>query len=204
MLNLAKNSCIHHRCRLQRSHFLLIHNKRRPPHLYIWPLSVVLKAVRKLQTITRSSQISSDSNHDLTWPDSTRPDPTRSDPTRPDPTWPDLTWPDLTWHSSSDVAKPGSCPAPQLKGASCTVQCSTDDHCPGGEKCCSNGCGRTCSAPSDEPLCPNGTTFYNKCNKCTCNDGNVECETNICTKGQLKTEWSLRGFVISGCWTAWD
>ncbi|XP_043214168.1 neurogenic locus notch homolog protein 2-like [Amphibalanus amphitrite] len=106
--------------------------------------------------------------------------------------------------SSPYVAKPGSCPAPQLQGASCAVQCTLDHDCPADQKCCSNGCGRTCSAPSDEALCPNGTTFYNKCNRCTCIDGKVECETNICAKeksGSCPNKAFLSKLKSRGCGT---
>ncbi|XP_075757222.1 papilin-like [Pelodiscus sinensis] len=41
--------------------------------------------------------------------------------------------------------KPGSCPA--TTGGLCILGCNDDDDCAGGDKCCSNGCGRTCQAP---------------------------------------------------------
>ncbi|XP_062053665.1 anosmin-1-like [Lepus europaeus] len=48
------------------------------------------------------------------------------------------------------VAKQGTCPAPARASgfaAACVVGCEADPECPGGRKCCSNGCGRTCQAP---------------------------------------------------------
>ncbi|KTG05688.1 hypothetical protein cypCar_00020666, partial [Cyprinus carpio] len=45
-----------------------------------------------------------------------------------------------------DWACPGECP-PQTSGSSCTVSCNSDSNCPNNEKCCSNGCGRYCTAP---------------------------------------------------------
>ncbi|XP_037076249.1 balbiani ring protein 3-like [Pollicipes pollicipes] len=96
-----------------------------------------------------------------------------------------------------DVPKPGHCPARFAFGP-CTKECSEDGECPGANKCCDTGCGsvcstpllaptaaaRSCRAPSSEHICPKGTTFYNKCNKCTCGgeDEPVRCETNICTE----------------------
>uniref|UniRef100_A0A8C1YDH4 WAP domain-containing protein n=1 Tax=Cyprinus carpio TaxID=7962 RepID=A0A8C1YDH4_CYPCA len=47
------------------------------------------------------------------------------------------------------TAKPGECP-PQTSGSSCTVSCNSDSNCPNNEKCCSNGCGRYCTAPFTE------------------------------------------------------
>ncbi|XP_043228022.1 balbiani ring protein 3-like isoform X2 [Amphibalanus amphitrite] len=87
--------------------------------------------------------------------------------------------------SSPYLAKPGSCPVPSLgRGTSCSIECSIDDQCPGEHKCCSTGCGRACVPPSGEHICPRGTTFYNKCNKCTCSDVHepVSCESNICAR----------------------
>uniref|UniRef100_A0A671QN88 WAP domain-containing protein n=1 Tax=Sinocyclocheilus anshuiensis TaxID=1608454 RepID=A0A671QN88_9TELE len=44
-------------------------------------------------------------------------------------------------------ATPGECP-PQSSGIkSCTTSCNSDSNCPNNEKCCSNGCGRYCTAP---------------------------------------------------------
>uniref|UniRef100_A0A673GY65 WAP four-disulfide core domain 2 n=1 Tax=Sinocyclocheilus rhinocerous TaxID=307959 RepID=A0A673GY65_9TELE len=45
------------------------------------------------------------------------------------------------------TAKPGRCP-PQSSGRRlCTSSCKSDSNCPNNEKCCSNGCGRYCTAP---------------------------------------------------------
>nr|XP_023970041.1 papilin-like [Chrysemys picta bellii] len=41
--------------------------------------------------------------------------------------------------------KPGFCPKPT--GGLCILGCNDDDDCAGAEKCCSNGCGRTCQTP---------------------------------------------------------
>ncbi|XP_030024800.2 WAP four-disulfide core domain protein 18 [Manduca sexta] len=44
--------------------------------------------------------------------------------------------------------KSGSCPPvdPDAYGP-CVEACSGDGSCPGNQKCCSNGCGHTCSPP---------------------------------------------------------
>uniref|UniRef100_A0A8B9EMY1 Uncharacterized protein n=1 Tax=Anser cygnoides TaxID=8845 RepID=A0A8B9EMY1_ANSCY len=46
------------------------------------------------------------------------------------------------------AGKLGQCPAPRrTPGSSCGYFCSTDDNCPGSERCCSNGCGQECRLP---------------------------------------------------------
>uniref|UniRef100_A0A671QN71 WAP domain-containing protein n=1 Tax=Sinocyclocheilus anshuiensis TaxID=1608454 RepID=A0A671QN71_9TELE len=46
-----------------------------------------------------------------------------------------------------NLTTPGECP-PQSSGIkSCTTSCNSDSNCPNNEKCCSNGCGRYCTAP---------------------------------------------------------
>ncbi|XP_016379716.1 WAP four-disulfide core domain protein 18-like, partial [Sinocyclocheilus rhinocerous] len=45
------------------------------------------------------------------------------------------------------IAKPGKCPPQSLGRRSCTRSCESDSNCPNNEKCCSNGCGRYCTAP---------------------------------------------------------
>uniref|UniRef100_A0A8C3IY05 WAP domain-containing protein n=1 Tax=Chrysemys picta bellii TaxID=8478 RepID=A0A8C3IY05_CHRPI len=44
--------------------------------------------------------------------------------------------------------KPGFCRVfpPDTMGI-CALLCFSDDDCAGAEKCCSNGCGRTCQTP---------------------------------------------------------
>ncbi|KAL3869869.1 hypothetical protein ACJMK2_042496 [Sinanodonta woodiana] len=48
--------------------------------------------------------------------------------------------------SYAEVKKPGTCPKPPLRGV-CVDLCSSDEGCPGSQKCCSNGCGYTCQTP---------------------------------------------------------
>nr|XP_022290703.1 uncharacterized protein LOC111102306 [Crassostrea virginica] len=43
--------------------------------------------------------------------------------------------------------RPGTCPAVVVPGT-CVENCMGDSTCPGGEKCCSTGCGRVCSTPT--------------------------------------------------------
>jgi len=43
-----------------------------------------------------------------------------------------------------DVVRPGVCPAPPSTPGPCMTQCRQDGDCPVTEKCCFNGCGRTC------------------------------------------------------------
>ncbi|XP_078312891.1 uncharacterized protein LOC111102138 [Crassostrea virginica] len=43
--------------------------------------------------------------------------------------------------------RPGTCPAVVVTGT-CVENCMGDSTCPGGEKCCSTGCGRVCSTPT--------------------------------------------------------
>ncbi len=45
------------------------------------------------------------------------------------------------------VEKPGVCPSKTLIIGVCAEMCSHDSDCPNDEKCCSNGCGRQCTAP---------------------------------------------------------
>lgn len=42
------------------------------------------------------------------------------------------------------VVKTGTCP-PVLGLGPCGMNCTGDSKCPGKQKCCSNGCGLTCS-----------------------------------------------------------
>ncbi|CAC5425943.1 unnamed protein product [Mytilus coruscus] len=50
---------------------------------------------------------------------------------------------------NSEVNKPGNCPT--LTGVGiCLQNCSSDSHCTGDQKCCSNGCGHVCMDPAPE------------------------------------------------------
>nr|XP_051689657.1 anosmin-1 isoform X4 [Oryctolagus cuniculus] len=66
------------------------------------------------------------------------------------PVWSHECLSSCTFVRSALAAKQGTCPAPtQASGfaAACVVSCEADAECPGGRKCCPNGCGRTCQAP---------------------------------------------------------
>uniref|UniRef100_A0A8D0A4F4 Anosmin 1b n=1 Tax=Sander lucioperca TaxID=283035 RepID=A0A8D0A4F4_SANLU len=54
--------------------------------------------------------------------------------------------------TSLRLSRQGDCPPPQRAtgfAAACVEGCSTDQHCPSPRKCCFNGCGHTCQAPSN-------------------------------------------------------
>ncbi|KAK3595252.1 hypothetical protein CHS0354_010860 [Potamilus streckersoni] len=77
-----------------------------------------------------------------------------------------------------EVTKPGTCPKPPPIG-SCVEQCSSDKECPGGQKCCSNGCGHTCQTPivRSQRTCPIPSGFG------TCVE---ECSSNAdCPRGRI-------------------
>ncbi|XP_069755216.1 anosmin-1b [Narcine bancroftii] len=53
---------------------------------------------------------------------------------------------------SIQTVKQGNCPAPQKASgfaAACIQSCNTDTECPNIRKCCYNGCGQTCQAPTN-------------------------------------------------------
>uniref|UniRef100_S4RCB5 WAP domain-containing protein n=1 Tax=Petromyzon marinus TaxID=7757 RepID=S4RCB5_PETMA len=74
--------------------------------------------------------------------------------------------------------KPGSCPKqrPGTIGI-CVNLCKDDDSCTGEQKCCSNGCGRTCMEPV-RPDKPGACAFVNM--------SNIRCEShdNKCADDQ--------------------
>lgn len=50
---------------------------------------------------------------------------------------------------TSGYDKPGFCPAvPPGTAGICITGCTNDQSCAGNNKCCSNGCGRVCTAPA--------------------------------------------------------
>ncbi|XP_034738189.1 anosmin-1b [Etheostoma cragini] len=54
--------------------------------------------------------------------------------------------------TSLRLSRQGDCPPPHRAtgfAAACVEGCSTDQHCPSPRKCCPNGCGHTCQAPSN-------------------------------------------------------
>ncbi|XP_070604827.1 tissue factor pathway inhibitor 2-like [Erythrolamprus reginae] len=51
--------------------------------------------------------------------------------------------------SPSAPVRPGSCPRPELfPDKRCGQFCSSDDSCPGAQRCCETGCGRQCRLPA--------------------------------------------------------
>uniref|UniRef100_S4RCB1 WAP domain-containing protein n=1 Tax=Petromyzon marinus TaxID=7757 RepID=S4RCB1_PETMA len=84
----------------------------------------------------------------------------------------------LRWHENPAADKPGSCPKqrPGTIGI-CVNLCKDDDSCTGEQKCCSNGCGRTCMEPV-RPDKPGACAFVNM--------SNIRCEShdNKCADDQ--------------------
>ncbi|XP_070587011.1 carboxypeptidase inhibitor SmCI-like isoform X2 [Erythrolamprus reginae] len=90
--------------------------------------------------------------------------------------------------SPSAPVRPGSCPRPELfPDKHCGEFCSSDDSCPGAQRCCETGCGHQCRLPAGEhpgkcPTMPVLQTFAPCNNTCT-ND--LEClqEEKCCFDG---------------------
>ena len=62
--------------------------------------------------------------------------------------WPLLNFTEYSNDLFCSSAKPGHCPAVDIHHVGfCASECSSDRDCQGNKKCCSNGCGRICSAP---------------------------------------------------------
>ncbi|XP_063438149.1 chelonianin-like [Mytilus trossulus] len=52
-------------------------------------------------------------------------------------------------NTCDQFTKPGFCPLVQPGSfGTCVEECSGDEGCPGDKKCCSNGCGHVCEAPT--------------------------------------------------------
>uniref|UniRef100_A0A8C1P6W1 WAP domain-containing protein n=1 Tax=Cyprinus carpio TaxID=7962 RepID=A0A8C1P6W1_CYPCA len=71
--------------------------------------------------------------------------------------------------------KPGVCPKIQILGV-CEELCSQDGDCLNDEKCCSNGCGHQCMAPSKvKPgVCPRKALGIGLCHVLECVD-DIDC-----------------------------
>ncbi|XP_052276110.1 eppin-like [Dreissena polymorpha] len=56
--------------------------------------------------------------------------------------------------ASQYITKAGECPAVDDDTAGiCVEECRADGDCDGAEKCCSNGCGKTCMRPTGYDVC---------------------------------------------------
>ena len=60
------------------------------------------------------------------------------------------------------TTKPGECPRLSIENiGSCVEACQKDTDCYGNQKCCSNGCGKTCQDPGGlSPLFLNIELFF--------------------------------------------
>ncbi|KAH3845334.1 kielin/chordin-like protein isoform X1 [Dreissena polymorpha] len=89
--------------------------------------------------------------------------------------------------------KPGTCPKyPPGNFLPCVTLCDSDFDCPGQEKCCSTGCGRSCSVPdgSFAGCVVNGKKYKageelptdpkDPCKRCTCTGGKETCDSIVC------------------------
>ncbi|XP_053408337.1 kielin/chordin-like protein isoform X2 [Mercenaria mercenaria] len=112
--------------------------------------------------------------------------------------------------------RPGTCPVPMVdSGGICVDTCDSDYNCPAGEKCCSNGCGRTCMKPAyDGGQCvhkgktyQDGETFMDECNTCNCNSGKAGCTRMACpgTPGRCpKPVGGVVGICVDSCSSDYD
>ncbi len=70
--------------------------------------------------------------------------------------------------------KPGECPViDEEQGGICVTECEDDSTCPSDKKCCSNGCGKTCTSVCPIFKCRLGCRFgyvtdINGCRTCEC------------------------------------
>ncbi|KAH3780673.1 WAP four-disulfide core domain protein 2-like [Dreissena polymorpha] len=78
--------------------------------------------------------------------------------------------------------KPGFCPPMTNDEVGlCVYSCSSDNNCPGKQKCCSNSCGRSCQEPTnlDKPgFCPQDASERPCADICSSDDscpGNEKC-----------------------------
>ncbi|ETE58332.1 Eppin, partial [Ophiophagus hannah] len=90
--------------------------------------------------------------------------------------------------SPSGPVRPGSCPPPSaFPDKSCTQFCSSDDSCPGAQRCCETSCGRQCHLPAGEhpgtcPKMPVLQTFV-PCNHTCTDDQQCPPEEKCCYNG---------------------
>ncbi|KAL8179790.1 UNVERIFIED_CONTAM: hypothetical protein K2H54_072885 [Gekko kuhli] len=79
--------------------------------------------------------------------------------------------------------RPGRCPTPQKPGH-CDRKCKEDAHCPAGEKCCSNGCGRECMKVMrvHPGKCPKPTGF-GLCAEMCAKDSDCRADEKCCSNG---------------------
>uniref|UniRef100_A0A672MAA6 WAP domain-containing protein n=1 Tax=Sinocyclocheilus grahami TaxID=75366 RepID=A0A672MAA6_SINGR len=92
----------------------------------------------------------------------------------------------LKCYLTFNLTKPGECPAQSSGIKSCTTSCNSDSNCPNNEKCCSNECGRYCTAPykAKPGECPAQSSGIKSCTT-SCNSdsncpNNEKCCSNEC------------------------
>lgn len=75
------------------------------------------------------------------------------------------------------VFRPGTCPAVSVSRMQndCTSDCSSDDQCPNNEKCCMEGCKKTCMAPQSEQVESDNMGFCPDFPEVTLSDCTPEC-----------------------------
>uniref|UniRef100_A0A672JZ84 WAP domain-containing protein n=1 Tax=Sinocyclocheilus grahami TaxID=75366 RepID=A0A672JZ84_SINGR len=101
------------------------------------------------------------------------------------------TYNDHRVRASVKTARPGECPPLSSVRRLCTWSCTSDFNCPNNEKCCSNGCGRYCTAPyTVKPnQCPNPKNIPLSAESCF-NDGQCPATQKCCptTSGHACSE----------------
>ncbi|KAH3701868.1 kielin/chordin-like protein [Dreissena polymorpha] len=98
-----------------------------------------------------------------------------------------------TKKACSGTDKPGTCPKfPPGNLLPCVKLCDSDFDCPEQQKCCSTGCGRSCSIPDGvfTGCVLNGKKYIegeqlptdpkDPCKRCTCTGGQVKCDSIVC------------------------
>ncbi|XP_071788249.1 uncharacterized protein [Asterias amurensis] len=104
--------------------------------------------------------------------------------------------------SPPPAEKPGECPVIDEKQAGiCVTECQDDSSCPSDKKCCSNGCGKTCTSSCPIFRCRLGCRFgyvtdMNGCRACECKpppqDPSLHSEDCSLVSCRLTCEYGLK------------
>uniref|UniRef100_A0A674CP29 WAP domain-containing protein n=1 Tax=Salmo trutta TaxID=8032 RepID=A0A674CP29_SALTR len=92
-----------------------------------------------------------------------------------------LAFVDLKIVSATD--KPGVCPRRRWGVGICAELCSNDSDCPNDEKCCHNGCGHVCIAPTQPGVCPRRRWGMGICAELCSNDSDCPNDEKCCHNG---------------------